>query len=165
MEPHDIILLDKPRRGDGPAMQSIARDTGVLSVNSAYFYAMMVRCFPDTCVVARSGEWVCGYIAALCLPAQPETLFVWQIGVSSTVQGKGIGKRMLIRLIESARPAFVEATVTLDNQASLRTFQAAARQVAARWTFSDKPFFNPSDMGPADAPEHLLRIGPIQLPK
>jgi L-2,4-diaminobutyric acid acetyltransferase len=141
MEPHNSIQLNKPRRGDGPAMRVIARDTGVLSVNSAYYYAMMARCFSDTCLVARSGEQVCGYIAALFLPAQPETLFVWQIGVSRAAQGKGIGKQMLIRLIERARPAFLEAT------------------------FSDKPFFTQSDMGSTDAPEHLMRIGPIQLLK
>jgi L-2,4-diaminobutyric acid acetyltransferase len=165
MESHNSIQLNKPRRGDGPAMRAIARDTGVLSVNSAYYYAMMARCFSDTCLVARSGEQVCGYIAALFLPAQPETLFVWQIGVSRAAQGKGIGKQMLIRLIERARPTFLEATIALDNQASLRAFQAAARQMAADATFSDKPFFTQSDMGSADAPEHLMRIGPIQLLK
>ncbi|MFZ5564275.1 MAG: diaminobutyrate acetyltransferase [Thermodesulfobacteriota bacterium] len=163
MDWSDPLELCEPDRGDGPAMMQIARETGVLSVNSAYYYALMARRFQDTCMVARCKGALCAYTTGFFLPRQPNTLFVWQVGVATAAQGRGIGRKVLTALIEKARPAFIEATIVPGNTASIRLFQSAARHFEAAWAFSNTPFFTRSDMGPDETPEHLMRIGPIHL--
>jgi L-2,4-diaminobutyric acid acetyltransferase len=155
------IHLTPPDRGDGPAMQRIARDTGVLSVNSGYYYALMARLFRRTCLVARYQDQIYGYITGFFPPDRWDSLFVWQIGVAPEAQGRGLGKRMLIALAKQARPAFIEATIDPENAASIKTFAAAARHLGADWVFADRPYVDQRDLGPGQPPEHLMRIGPI----
>ncbi|ABW66772.1 diaminobutyrate acetyltransferase [Desulfosudis oleivorans] len=163
MDTTDNIQIVRPVRGDGPAMKRIAQETGVLSVNSTYYYALMARHFNNACMVARCGQTVCGYITGFFLPDRPDTLFVWQIGVSPEAQGKGLGKSLLVALAQQAEPEFIEATIDPDNTASIHVFQSAARHLDADWLFSDTPFFDKTDLGETEPPENRMRIGPIRL--
>ena len=162
MDTTDNIQIAHPVRGDGPAMKRIAQETGVLSVNSTYYYALMARLFQNACMVARCGQTVCGYITGFFLPDRPGTLFVWQIGVSPAAQGKGLGKRLLVALAQQARPEFIEATIDPDNTASINVFKSAARHLNADWVFSDTPFFDKIDLGETEPPENRMRIGHIR---
>lgn len=159
----DDIHIHDPVRGDGPAMRQIARDTGVLSVNSAYYYALMARHFQTTCLVARQRDTVCAYITAFFLPDRPETLFVWQIGVAGEAQGNGLGGKLLVALVKKTRPVFMEATIDPGNTASINVFKSAARHFGADCLFSGTPFFDKADLGATEPPENLMRIGPIHL--
>lgn len=48
---------------------------------------------------------VVGFVKGYRPPKQPDTIFVWQIGVSNELQGHGLGGRMLMSLAERcARP-------------------------------------------------------------
>jgi len=157
----DQILLRPPTSHDARAMRFLAQESQVLSVNSTYYYALMSRHFQATCMVAESGGGICGYVIGYCPPEQPDTLFVWQVGVARTFQGKGLGKRLLIALIEQQRPAFLEATIAPENQTSIKLFGALARHFDARHTFSQTPFFSEEDLDCGEKAENLMRVGPF----
>lgn len=158
----ESITLRHPVSGDCRAMRQIARDSQVLSVNSTYYYALMARHFQTTCMVAEDQGRVCAYVTGFCPPGQTDTLFVWQVGVAGAWQGKGLGKKLLIALIEKNRPDFMEATIAPDNQASISLFKSVARHFGADHTFSKTPYFSEEDLGAGEGVEHLMQIGPLQ---
>ena len=159
----DKIFFRPATSGDSRAMRAVAQDTGVLSVNSTYYYALMARHFKETCMVAERGGKLCAYVTAYAPPGQPDTLFVWQVGVGLKWQGQGLGKRLLLALVSEQQPRFVEATIAPDNQASIKLFQAVARQLGADHSFSDRPFFADEELGSGEGAEHLMRVGPIKM--
>lgn len=142
-------------------MRNVARETKVLSVNSTYFYALMSRHFQQTCLVAESKGQLCGYVIGYHPPEQPDTLFIWQIGVACQYQKKGLGKKMLTHLIKSTQPDYLEATIAQANHPSINLFKSVARQFGAQHNFSKNPFFDDEDLGAAEQAEHLMRIGSL----
>lgn len=146
-------------------MWSVVRDSGTLEPNSPYAYLMLAAHFAETCVLAERDGRVVGFVAAFRSPAQPESAFVWQIGVLPETRGHGVGKELLKRLL--ARPAcrevrYLEATVAPSNRASVRLFRGLARDVGAPCAVL--PGFTP-EMFPAGAheSEDLFRIGPLKV--
>ena len=118
-------------------------------------------------MVAAQGHDVIGFVAAYRLPDKPKVVFVWQIGVSETARGKGLGTEMLLSLLqrESCRDvSFLEATVTPSNLPSMRLFQSLARrlqtQISEHDCFETQHF---PDGG--HEPERLVRLGPFDLSK
>ncbi|MDR9501307.1 MAG: diaminobutyrate acetyltransferase [Desulfurivibrionaceae bacterium] len=157
----DQMLFRPPTSHDARAMRFLARDSQVLSVNSTYFYALMARHFSATCLVAEDAGGVCGYVIGYCPPEQPDTLFVWQVGVAKSCQGKGLGKRLLMALLKQAGPVFLEASIAPSNQASINLFRALARHFEVSHTFSEAPYFSAADLGEEEEAEHLMRLGPF----
>ncbi|MBA3008262.1 MAG: diaminobutyrate acetyltransferase [Proteobacteria bacterium] len=157
----DQILFRSPASHDATAMRLLAQGSQVLSVNSTYYYALMARHFQTTCMVAEGAASLCGYVIGYCPPEQADTLFVWQVGVARLSQGKGLGKRLLISLLQQKRPDFLEATIAPDNQPSINLFSSVARHFDTDHTFSEAPFFNEEDLGAGEKGEHLMRIGPF----
>jgi diaminobutyrate acetyltransferase len=143
----DQLIFRSPTSRDAVAMQILARNSQVLSVNSTYYYALMARHFQATCMVAEGAGGICAYVIGYCPPGQPDTLFVWQVGVAGARQGQGLGKRLLVALILQQRPAFLEATIAADNQASINLFHSVARHFDTGHTFSQQAFFNKEDLG------------------
>jgi diaminobutyrate acetyltransferase len=156
----DQIHFRPPTSGDAGAMRALARDSGVLSVNSTYYYALMARHFSSTCLVAEDQGRLCAYAIGYGPPAQPGTLFIWQVGVAAPQQGRGLAKKMVSALIHRCRPDFLEATIAPANQASIALFRAVARQFSCSHTFSEAAFFSRQELG-GDQAEHLMRIGPF----
>ena len=157
------ISFRSPTSYDATAMQLLAIGSEVLSVHDTYYYALMARHFQATCLIAESEDMACGYVTGYTPPAQPDTLFVWQIGVAQTHQGQGIGKNMLLVLLDAIRPAFLEATIDPENDASIAVFRSVANSLNARHSFSENPFFSVEDLGPGEPVEHLMQIGPFSF--
>ncbi len=155
------ILYRRPTSKDGPVMHSIAEDTGVLSVNSTYAYTLMSRHFSETCIIGEQDGEVVAYIIGYTEPQAPDTLFVWQIGVAGQCQGKGIGKEMLIALINQCKPRFLESTITRDNTASIKVFSSLGAAFHTEHHFSQAPYFQKEELGTGEEAEHLMRIGPF----
>lgn len=145
---------------DARAMRQLAEDTGVLSVNSTYYYALMAKIFGATAMVAEEDGILCGYVTAFPPPDRADTVFVWQVGVAERCRGKGVGKQMLAALIRARAPRFVEATIAPSNKASINLFTAVARLCGADHQYQG-PFFTEDELGPGEEAEHLFRIGPL----
>ena len=157
-------LTYRPARPeDGAALWRLVRDAGTLELNSAYFYLIFAMDFGDTCLIAEHGEEVLGAVVGYRPPRDPEAAFVWQVGVSPKMRGQGLGKRLLrewmqLPGVRSAR--WMTATITADNEPSLRLFRGFARDAGLEC--SDHPHFT-EDFFPEPHPaERLFRIGPFQ---
>jgi L-2,4-diaminobutyric acid acetyltransferase len=162
---NDQILFRPPTSGDARAMRFLAQDSQVLSVNSTYYYTLMAQHFLDTCLVAEDQGKICGYITGYTPPAQPSTLFVWQVGVARLYQGQGIGKKMLCALINRKQPDYLEATIAQDNHASINLFRSVGRHFGVGHTFSDTPFFTEEVLAAGEHAEYLMQIGPFLTTK
>lgn len=123
-----------PRAEDGSAVSALIAACPPLDANSSYCNLLQCSDFADTCVLAeREGE-VVGWISAYRPPSDPCRIFVWQVAVSSTARGLGLGGRMLDELI--VRPAVsgvrvLTTTITEANSASWRLFESFARRQGA----------------------------------
>jgi L-2,4-diaminobutyric acid acetyltransferase len=156
------IRYERPEVRDANAMWELARDSGALDLNSPYFYLTLSNQLSDTCIVARSGNEVVGFIVGFRPPKLSDTLFVWQITVSDSQRRKGIGHAMLRAIMSRLADdgiRYLEATVTPSNEASHRMFTSFARSYNA--PCDETPLY-PSDLFPnGHEAEHLLRMGPF----
>lgn len=164
-----VIVCEKPAASDGAEVWGLIKDTGVLDLNSAYSYIMLCDNFAETCVVARdvnqsNMQNVVGFVSAYIPPDRPDTLFVWQIAVQSSVRGYGLGTKMLMELLsrEYCRNIrYIEATISPSNVPSRRLFTRLAERLSTEIRSSDG---YPRDWFPeGDHEEELLyRIGPFK---
>ncbi|MCA1939708.1 MAG: diaminobutyrate--2-oxoglutarate transaminase [Caenispirillum bisanense] len=161
------LVIRAARADDGAAMFELVKQTGSLDLNSAYCYLMMGQWFSDTCVVAERDGRVVGFVIGFVPPTQPDTIFVWQVGVAPSEKGRGVGKRLLDAFLEcegpEGRPRYLEATVTPSNTASEMLFRSVARRQGARLKISEifPGEWFPGDEGSDHEPERLFRIGPL----
>lgn len=148
---------------DAKKILHLVRQSGVLDENSCYAYLLLCEHFRETCFVAESDEELAGFVAAYCLPDRPDTVFIWQIGVTPDCRQHGLAKELLRRLLvspacESVR--FLEATVTPSNLPSKRLFKSLADEMRTQLRitggFSSEHFNDPSH-----EQETLFRIGPL----
>ena len=162
------IAFRKPTVEDGPSIYDLVTRSKPLDVNSRYLYLLQCSHFANTCAVAESDGSVQAFISAYVRPDQPETLFVWQVVVDSSLRGQGIAGKLITELL--ARPhladiRYVEATVNPSNNASRSLFASLARKSNCEMTetmlFEAELLSNGTDDGAHEA-EILLRVGPIQ---
>ncbi len=103
----------------------------------------------------RDRSWVSGHI----IPDTNE-LFVWQVAVGPTARGLGLGKKMLLELIERdvCRDAVaLKTTITRDNVASWALFKSFARTVGGE--LDDEPHFErDAHFDGQHATEHMVTI-------
>lgn len=137
-------------------------ESGVLDSNSSYAYLLWCRDFSQTSVVATVDGEPAGFVTGYVRPDQPDTIMVWQVAVDSKHRRRGLARRMLDQLVK--RPAaesvaWLETTVTPDNQASTRLFSSFAQARGAELV--QEPIF-PARLFPDEhEPEVLFRIGPL----
>src|SRR5690606_25135214 len=97
--------------------------------------------FRETCVLAERDGALLGWISAYRPPSAPERLFIWQVAVDGAARGQGLALKMLAA--PPSRPAVageraLTTTITEDNDASWRLFQAFARRHGATLTKSPR---------------------------
>jgi L-2,4-diaminobutyric acid acetyltransferase len=155
------VTLRNPDMHDGEPLWQLVQKCPPLEANTCYAYVLYCTHFADTCLVADNGNGFVGYILGYRPPKQPDTLFVWQIGVSENGRGKRLGQAMLRHLVESLPGVrYLEATVAPSNRASQRLFQRFAQMMEAQCVV--KPFFGKTIFGEqGHEAEDLFRIGPF----
>jgi diaminobutyrate acetyltransferase len=154
--------FDHPRLSEGREIWELIAEIGTLERNTPYAYLMFAHYFRSTVVVARREGKVQGFVLGFRPPAQPDTIFVWQVGVSPDARGKGLGRMLLDVLIGAQRPGvlFMEATVAPGNAASEALFRSIATLYGAVCQVADG--FGPELFpGPGHERERLFRIGPF----
>ena len=155
------LRFRRPRKADGPALWALARTNG-LDENSPYAYLLWSEYFPDTTVVATSGDdddTPVGFVTAFRRPDEPGTVFVWQVGVDRSHRRRGIAGSLLDALVAQCGADHLEATVTPTNTASETLFRRfAARHDAPVTT---EALFGEELFPPGHEAEVRFRIGPF----
>lgn len=158
------LVLRKPSKEDGSVLYELVRESEALEENTTYAYLLLTSHFRDTCIVAELDGEIVGFVAAYLIPTRPDTVFVWQVGVSRKARRMGLARRMLEALLDRQACGgvrYLEATVEPKNHASHGLFQALAdaRDAALRRTTG----FESTDFGAQDhAAEVLVRVGPME---
>lgn len=164
------MIFRPPGKEDGAGILRLVHDLGVLDINSAYAYMLIGEHHAGTSVVAEKDDALVGFISAYVLPADPETVFVWQVGVAPAGRGHGLATRMLVDVLK--RPAcadvhYLDTTIGPTNEASQALFRGLARRLGAdiqdNELFSSELFdaFDAGEPHEPHEPEHLFRIGPF----
>ena len=157
------LVIRAPRATDGARVHDLVAACPPLDENSMYCNLLQCTDFADTCILAEQGGELTGWISGYRPPAEPSTLFVWQVAVHESARGTGLAGKLLMALLDrpSAQPIrFIKTTVTPDNDASRALFRSIARR-------SDAPMREQSGFdehahfrGRHDS-ERLIVIGPI----
>jgi L-2,4-diaminobutyric acid acetyltransferase len=157
------VAIASPRVRDGADIRRLVADCGPLDLNSTYAYLLLCRHFGDTCVRAEQEGRTVGFVSAYRPPKREDVIFVWQVAVSAELRGQGLARRMLRELL--ARPAvrgclYLETTVSLSNEPSLKLFHRLARDLGA--PAARQVMFQEEDFGDErHESETLIRIGPF----
>ncbi|ETX30865.1 diaminobutyrate acetyltransferase [Roseivivax isoporae] len=160
MKAEGTVTFRKPVREDGSAIWELIRDCKPLDENSMYCNLLQSDHFRDTCVVAEKDGEIVGWISAYVTPHDPDTVFVWQVAVSSAARGMGLGTRMLSALMareECAEVKRMQTTITLDNDASWALFRKFAERSNGLLT-SDAHFTRDTHFAGEHATEHMVTI-------
>ena len=91
-----------------------------------HVYKIILRYFGDCCFIAEENEQIIGFVMGIVPRSFKGTYFLWDIGVTPTYRGQGIGGR-LVREVEkeSEKMGFkrVELTIDPDNLPSQKLFE------------------------------------------
>jgi len=146
------------RTEDGRALWALARSNG-LDENSPYAYLLWSEYFRSTTVVAAGADDAAvGFVMAFLRPDDPETVFVWQIGVAADHRRRGIAGRLLDELFERTGASVLEATVTPSNAASETLFRRFGERHGL--PVAVEPLFGEELFPPGHEAELRFRLGP-----
>lgn len=160
-----ILTTRPPNIDDAVEVANHVNAVGTLESNSAYAYVLLCTHFADTCALAHSGGRLVGCALGYRMPSHPDTLFVWQVGVTEEFRRHGVGKRLLDELLR--RPSledvhFLEMSIAPSNAASRRLFANWAEHHGfdMRETGGFAPVIFGGDA--AHEAETIFRIGPLR---
>lgn len=96
-----------------------------------HVYKIILRYFGDYCFVAEENGQIIGFAMGIVPQSFPGTFFLWQIGITPSRQGQGIGGK-LVREVENElrKPEFKRIEVTIDpvNLPSQKLFEKMGYQ-------------------------------------
>ncbi|MGK9066211.1 diaminobutyrate acetyltransferase [Stutzerimonas chloritidismutans] len=162
------VTLRRPNDGDGYPLHELVARCQPLDVNSVYCNLLQCSDFADTSIAAVNADGhLVGFISGYCPPARPDTLFVWQVAVDSSMRGQGLALRMLMALV--ARVAKeqgirnLETTISPDNGASQALFKKAFAKLGV--DYSTRTLFARAEhFAGKHEDEVLYRAGPFAAP-
>jgi L-2,4-diaminobutyric acid acetyltransferase len=128
------VLIRMPSAHDGAKVWELVKHTRVLDVNSAYSYIMLCDLFKGTCAVAEQSGEIVGFVSSFQLAERRNALFIWQIAVTETLRGQGIGLSLLKELLsrqENAEIRSIEATISPSNVSSGSLFGRLATELGS----------------------------------
>ena len=158
------LILRKPTALDGIRVNELVSNSPPLDTNSIYCNLLQCSHFSNTSIAAELDGELVGFISAYEPPGKSDTLFIWQLVVSSKARGRGLAKKMVEALLN--RPSlshlrYLETTIGPDNEASWGVFRSLAKKWQAptdeRVMFESQAHFR----GKHDD-EILFTLGPIE---
>lgn len=161
---NSTLVLREPLPADGIRVHELVEQSPPLDTNSIYCNLLQCTHFSSTSIVAEQDGELLGFISGYQPPGKPETLFIWQLVVSSRARGQGLAKKMVEGLLD--RPGlshirYIETTIGPGNDASWGVF----RSLAKRWGASTDErvlFESQAHFRGKHEDEILFTIGPIQ---
>ena len=161
------VKLRQPTDGDGHSLHQLVARCQPLDTNSVYCNLLQCTDFADTAIAAENADGnLVGFISGYRPPARPDTLFVWQVAVDSSMRGQGLALRMLLALTARVAAAsgvrFIETTISPDNAASQALFLKAFNQLGISHTTSVL-FSSAQHFAGLHEDEVLYRAGPLPL--
>ena len=141
-EPRSLSFR-RPRKDDGAAVWALVSSIDALDDNSMYCNLLQCSHFAGTCALAELDGQPVGWISGYLPPDKPDTLFVWQVAVSETARGTGLGTLMLRGLLsrENCKGVTrVQTTITRDNGASWALFRKFTE--LSEGELSSAPYFS-----------------------
>ena len=161
------VVLRRPTDGDGYNLHQLVARCQPLDTNSVYCNLLQCSDFADTAIAAENaqGELV-GFISGYRPPSRPDTLFVWQVAVDSSMRGQGLALRMLLALTERVAREhgvrYMETTISPDNAASQALFKRAFDKLGADCT-TRTLFSRAEHFAGQHEDEVLYRAGPFTV--
>ncbi len=158
-----VIVFRKPKVEDGYSIYKLVKNSKPLDLNSTYNYILLCDHFKDTCVVFVEDSEIVGFVSGYIIPNKVDTLFIWQVAVSSKMRGKGIAKSMLKEILnreELKNIKYIHTTITPSNKSSQGLFKSFAKDMNTNCEISD--YFSKELFGKDHEEERLFRIGPIK---
>jgi len=76
--------IRSPVLEDTKQIINLVRESGKLDVNSAFYYALWIKEWSDTCAVAVSNGCIVGVLTGFVRPTNPSVYFSWQACISPT---------------------------------------------------------------------------------
>jgi len=157
----DEITYRFPNASDGADVWQLVRSCKPLDENSLYCNLLQCDHFAGTSIIAERRDGVIvGWISGYLIPDEPDTLFIWQVAVAPSAQGKGIARKMLSKLVERdicRNVSALKTTITDDNAASWALFSSFAKMQGG--DLRRQPHFErDAHFGNAHATEHMVTI-------
>ena len=160
----DRLRIRVPQPSDGPKIWHLIDVTDALDTNSLYCNLLQCSHFAATCALAEMGGEIVGWMSGYVPPAQPDTLFVWQVCVADAARGHGLGRRLITSVLERPDCAdlrHVECTITKANVASWALFRKVARALDADLK-SQPHFLRDTHLDGLHESEIRVTIGPFE---
>jgi L-2,4-diaminobutyric acid acetyltransferase len=161
--PGASLTLRPPQQSDGAALHSLVAACPPLDLNSRYAYLLLCEHHAQTSVVACIDGELIGAVTAYIPPAQPDTLFVWQVAVAEKMRGMGLGMQMLEHLLQNCITPralrWMETTISPSNTASHKLFTNFSLRHDAGCSIAT--LFSAESFGESGhEEERLYKIGP-----
>ncbi|MFW3614024.1 diaminobutyrate acetyltransferase [Billgrantia antri] len=162
------IIIREPMVMDSAPLHDLVRRVPPLAQNSLYCNLLHCSHFSETCAVAESQGELVAFVTGYLHPKQPNTYFLWQIGVHEHGRGQGLAIKMIQHIL--ARPhcrhvTALEATVSSCNAASRAMFEAVAKAESAQF-YIHHAYYPAEVFGTANTiTEDRLRIHPLSTPR
>ncbi|MFT6863355.1 MAG: L-2,4-diaminobutyric acid acetyltransferase [Akkermansiaceae bacterium] len=153
----------RPTTGDALKVKLLVAASPPLDANPLYCNLLQCSHFASTCVCAKEGDELVGFVSGYLLPDYPTTLFIWQVAVSVRCRGRGLAMQMIKELRE--RPCcqnitHLETTITPSNKSSGALFTKLGKQLRAPVNTS-VAFDRDEHFGGSHETEILWSIGPL----
>ncbi|MDA3792345.1 MAG: GNAT family N-acetyltransferase [Elusimicrobia bacterium] len=91
-----------------------------------HLYKIILRYFNDTCFIVEQESEIIGFLMGFISQVHESTYFLWQIGISNSMQGKGIGGDLLEHAenkLSERGCKRIEVTIDPKNISSSKLFE------------------------------------------
>lgn len=117
------------RETDVDKIRKFVKRSKPLDLHTVFTYWTLFKYFGDTCFVLEKEGRIIGFISSLLSSNQPDTLYLWQIGIDPDYRGNRYAEILLKRVVEAARAKDckgLQVTIAHENRSSYRLFSRFA---------------------------------------